>query len=81
MVSLTSNPLQAYAIIHFHWSAAQFLWFLLFEFLTLTLFTSVGVAAVVVTPNPVIAYIVTGDTDSQDRSSPCSTDGHLTTTV
>jgi hypothetical protein len=46
----------------FEYSASQFLFFLLFETLGLLLFTSLGIAAIALTPNVVAAAIISGDT-------------------
>ena len=43
------------------WTAAKFFWFLFFEILSLTLFTLYGIASVALTPNVVVASIVSGE--------------------
>ena len=43
------------------WSASQFLFFLLFETLGVLLFTSLGIAAISLTPNEVAAAIISGE--------------------
>lgn len=48
----------------FEYSASQFLFFLLFETLGLLLFTSLGIAAIALTPNVVAAAIISGDTNT-----------------
>ena len=47
-----------YAMIGFEWTAAKFLWYMFFMFLTLLYFTFFGMMAVAVTPNQNIAAIV-----------------------
>lgn len=47
--------------IAFEWTAAKFFWFLFFEILSLTLFTMYGIASVALTPNVVVASIVSGE--------------------
>ena len=47
--------------IRFEWTAAKFFWFLFFEILSLTLFTMYGIASVALTPNVVVASIVSGE--------------------
>ena len=48
-------------MVKFTWGASEFLFFLLFETLGLLLFTSLGIAAVALTPNVVAAAIISGD--------------------
>jgi hypothetical protein len=50
-----------YVKVKFEWSAAKFFWFLFFEILSLTLFTMYGIASVALTPNVVVASIVSGE--------------------
>lgn len=47
--------------IKFEFTAAKFFWFLFFEILSLTLFTMYGIASVALTPNVVVASIVSGE--------------------
>jgi hypothetical protein len=47
--------------IQFEWTPAKFFWFLFFEILSLTLFTMYGIASVALTPNVVVASIVSGE--------------------
>ncbi|KAL2642603.1 hypothetical protein R1flu_010190 [Riccia fluitans] len=47
-----------YAMIQFEWTAAKFLWYLLFMFMTLTYFTLYGMMAVGLTPSEIVAAVV-----------------------
>ena len=53
------------AQIKFEYTAAKFFWFLFFEILSLTLFTMYGIASVALTPNVVVASIVSGKSSCQ----------------
>jgi hypothetical protein len=68
LYNLTQKPnpvcadvVQTYSMIKFEYSASQFLFFVLFETLGLLLFTSLGIAAIALTPNVVAAAIISGD--------------------
>lgn len=47
-------------MVKFEWSAAPLLLFILFETLGVLLFTSLGIAAIALTPNVVVAAIISG---------------------
>ena len=59
---ICADVVQTYSMIKFEYSASQFLFFVLFETLGLLLFTSLGIAAIALTPNVVAAAIISGDT-------------------
>lgn len=50
--------LVTYATIHFEWTAAKFLWYTLFMFLTLIFFTYYGMMAIAITPNEQLSMVV-----------------------
>lgn len=46
-----------YSLVQWEWTAAKFLWYLLFTFLTLFLFTYYGIMAIAITPSVQLAQV------------------------
>lgn len=58
MVQTFLYGLIVYAMIAFDWTAAKFLWYIFFMFITMLYFTLYGMMTVAITPNQNIAAIV-----------------------
>jgi len=62
MVQSVFFVLIVYSMVRFEWTGAKFFWFLLFETMSLVLFTFYGIVSVSLTPNLVVASIISGTT-------------------